>query len=394
MLQPGYNINPMAFIIGVSSVALLLRGVKESKQVTNFFTVLKVILVVFMSIASLSLVKRENFFPILPSQFGLAGILRGSTSALFGFIGFDEICCLSGEVLEPEKTMPRAVMGTITLVTVLYVVAAIGLVGMVPYEYISVTSGFPDGFKYRGYDIFAEISALGEIFMLPIVVLVTLMAQPRLQYAMAKDGLLPPIFSRVDETGNLWHGTLIAGIVMITVATCVPFTYLNDLISAGVLTAFSMTSASVILLRCESPKGQPLRLEKSLIKFNILSISMGLLMQHGGDGLVAQLLPLLNFLMLLGLAIKIGSTCPKVHVNNSTAYFETPFVPYLPLIAQFLNCYLIGQLGISCILLLIGYIGTAILLHVIFGRKETVLTNNDGDSVSSQISMASIAKGV
>lgn len=380
MLTPGYGINPMAFLVSLVSVSLLLLGVKESKHVTNVFTLLKIALITLMSIVSLSLMKRENLFPLLPKKFGLAGILRGSTSSFFGYIGFDEICCMGGEVVNPNKNLPRAVMGTISLVTVLYIVAAIGLVGMVPYQHISVTSGFPDGFRYRGYDLIAQITALGEIITLPIVVMVTIMAQPRLQFAMAQDGLLPPIFSLVDETGNLFHGTLIAGIAMIVIATCVPFTSLNDLISVGVLTAFTMTCASVVLLRCQSPKDQPSLLKKSLVQFNCLSLTMGLLVQICDFGMMGQLLTLINALMLLALVIRIGSSCPKIIETDDSTYFQTPWVPYLPLIAQFLNCYLIGQLGLFSIILLVGYIGTAILLYTIFVRNKYTPSDSDSNS--------------
>lgn len=384
-LRPGYALNPMAFLVSSASLVILLKGVKESKQVTNFFTVLKILLISFMSIVALSLFKKENFSPMLPAQFGVAGILRGSTSSFFGYIGFDEICCLGDEVINPKKNLPRAVMGTISMVTILYIIAAIGLAGMIPYADMSVTSGFPDGFRYRGYSIIGEITALGEIVTLPIVVLVTLMAQPRLQYAMAKDGLLPNIFATVDETGNLWWGTLIAGVVSITISTCVPFTYLDDLISAGVLMAFSMTAASVILLRHRSPTGHPFMLEKLLIKFNVLSLTMGLLVQFGYSDLTGKLLPAINFLVLLALAIKIGSSCPEVLGSNDPDFFQTPFVPYLPLFAQFLNWYLVGQLGPLSILLLIGYVGSAIGLYSVF-KKEKRSSPNNSDSYN-QISI-------
>lgn len=390
MLEPGHNVNPVAFVISTSAVALLLLGVKESKRVTNFFTVLKVALIAGMSIVSISLVQKENLFPLLPAHFGIAGILRGTSSSFFGYIGFDEICCLGGEVVNPGKNLPRAVMGTISFVTVLYVVAALGLVGMVPYNKISVSSGFPDGFHYRGYDILAQIAALGEIVSLPIVVLVTLMAQPRLQYAMAQDGLLPPIFSKVDETGNLWHGTLIAGIFMIGIATFVPFTYLNDLISAGILTAFSMTAASVILLRRESPKSNPLFLEKSLIKFSIMSVIMGILMQHGTSYLMGQLLPVIILLMLLGLSVIIGTSCPEISGSFDPNSFQTPCVPYLPLVAIFLNGFLTGQLGPLCIILLVGYIGTALSLCSLYKRSTKSLSSIDSSGSLHQISIASM----
>mmetsp|Transcript_21433 Transcript_21433/g.24357 ORF Transcript_21433/g.24357 Transcript_21433/m.24357 type:complete len:576 (-) Transcript_21433:192-1919(-) len=373
IIDPGYGINPMAFVVSAASVTLLLVGVHESKRVTNIFTVLKVSLVLLMSVASLSLFNVDNLFPLLPAKFGVAGIFRGSTSAFFGYIGFDEICCMAGEAVEPSKNLPRAVMGSITLVTVLYVIAAIGLTGMVPYEDISVTSGFPDGFSYRGHDILAQVTAVGELISLPIVVMVTMMAQPRLQHAMALDGILPAIFSHVDESGNLWYGTFVAGMIMVTISTFVPFTYLNDIVSAGVLMAFSMSGASVVLLRHKSPPANPFLLEKLLSLFNVLSLSMSLLMnleEVFGEN-ITYLLSLINFLMLLTLAMRIGSECPKVRSNGR--YFETPFVPYLPLLSQFLNWYLIGQLEMFSLVLLFGYVSTAALLDYVtpnFSRNK------------------------
>lgn len=241
ILDPGLGINPCAFVVSLGSVLLLLEGVKESKSVTNFFSTLKVALVTFIVIMSLTLAKTENLKPLIPPEFGVPGILRGATSSFFGYIGFDELCCLSGEAKDPTKNIPRAIILTLIIVTTIYITASIGLAGMVPYEEISSSSGFPNGFRYAGYGWAAEITAvshsclsivlkraiplcisncyivnqLGELAVLPIVVLVTIMAQPRLCYAMSVDGLLPPIFTKMDRSGNLRGGTLIAGIVMV-----------------------------------------------------------------------------------------------------------------------------------------------------------------------------------
>ncbi len=95
LLDPGYNINPSAFAVSAVSVILLLIGVKESQQVTNFFTIFKVCLVLFMCFAALAFVQPENFRPLFPIQFGgIVGIMRGSTSSFFGMIGYDEVCCM------------------------------------------------------------------------------------------------------------------------------------------------------------------------------------------------------------------------------------------------------------------------------------------------------------
>eukprot|EP00979_Chaetoceros_neogracilis_P002868 scaffold472_cov213-Chaetoceros_neogracile.AAC.3 len=160
VLDPGYGINPAAFVVSAASVLLLLDGVKESQRVTNFFTSFKVILVLFMCLMALHLFQPENFEPLIPAKFGFAGVMRGSASTFFGYIGYDEICCMAGEAINPKRNLPRAVMGTILIVTFLYVLAAIALVGMVPYNDISVTSGFPDGFHWRGVEWASQISAV------------------------------------------------------------------------------------------------------------------------------------------------------------------------------------------------------------------------------------------
>ncbi len=239
-------------------------------------------------------------------------------------------------------------------------------------EHYSLTNIYLFSISSRGHETIAQITALGEIVTLPIVVLVTTMAQPRLQYAMAQDGLLPAIFAKVDASGNLWYGTFIAGLIMITIATCVPFDLISAGVSAGVLVVFSMTAASVVLLRHKSPRDEPFLLQKSLAKFNFLSLTMGILLQLGNDGLAFQLLPIINLLMLITLAIKIGTMCPLNSDNDQyeVGYFQMPFVPYLPLLAQFLNWYLIGQLGLFSVMLLIGYVGLALIIYYIFKGRH------------------------
>jgi APA family basic amino acid/polyamine antiporter len=118
-LNPGYGLNPMAFLISAALVALLLNGVKESKFVSNLFTSLKLLLVLFMIVGgfyflnSKNLVEPDSFAP-----FGVSGVLRGATSSFFGYLGYDEVCCIAGEALHPYRDMPRAVLLTLGTVTI------------------------------------------------------------------------------------------------------------------------------------------------------------------------------------------------------------------------------------------------------------------------------------
>lgn len=273
---------------------------------------------------------------------------------------------MAGEAINPKENLPKAVMGTIGIVTMMYVLAAIGLVGMLPFEQISAESGFPHAFHTRGVEWASQISALGEIITLPVVVMLTVMAQPRLQFAMAIDGLLPPIFAKIDDHGNLFFGTLIAGIIMIVISALIPFTYLNDLISAGILVAFSLTDCSVLILRHESP--EPMLLEKNLLLFNLLSFTLGLLIQFESSGFWYSV----NAIGLITIALNISSSCPEVRSNSRDIYFETPFCPYLPLIGMFLNWYLISQLEMQSLFLLLLYMGMSVLFYFSFGAKHSI----------------------
>ena len=395
-LNPGFNFNPLAAIISAASVLLLCNGVKESKKVTNFFTVTKVLLVSFMAFFGLILMKpRENLTPFIPQQFGWAGIFRGATSSFFGYIGFDELACVAHEAVNPQKNMPLSIVWTLGIVTTLYVLAALALTGMQPYEDISDVSGFPAAFQSNGWSWAAQISAFGEVFTLPVVVLLSIMAQPRLQYAMAKDGLLPPIFAKVDRSGNLYYGTLIAGIGMVVIAAFVPFDSLNDMISAGILLAFVMTDASLVLMRYDSPDNDDGLLERLLSLFNLACFVFSVAVTHFWDYILGKLVALLCAYQLVRCMTGLTFDCtpaltfggktrasPSYHGDMSmagSAYFKTPCMPYVPCLGMFVNWYLIAQLELLGIGFLLVFLAAVAVLYFSYGRRHSVGNNGGWD---------------
>lgn len=371
---PSAGFNPMAFLVASGSVMLLLKGVEESKWATNFFTYLKVSLVAFMVIMGASLADfRTNMRPLIPPEFGVNGIFRGATSCFFGYIGFDEACCLGGEALDPRRNMPRAVLWTVSVVTLLYMAAAVALTGMQPYAEVSGESGFPDAFRARGVGWAARVSAAGEVATLPIVVLISVLAQPRLQWAVARDGLLPPVFAEVDGRGNLWKGTLYAGVVMVAVAAFVPFTYLDDTISTGILLAFCITNGSVISLRYQTAEDgeHSVWLDWLLLAFNLLSMVSGILSRHVGDaewGRVAFRVASVMLVVNAGLILILPQSIGK-EIDDD--YYHAPLVPFLPLLGIYVNWYLIAQLEMTGILILLAYLFSATLFYFIYGTRHS-----------------------
>lgn len=186
ILEPGYGINPAACLVSIATTVLVMAGVKESKMVTDFFTWLKVSLVIFMTVGGFLLFNRSNMTPFVPPEFGVPGVLRGAVSSFFGYLGFDAVCCVAGEAINAERNLPLSIMITLSIVMTLYVLAAISLVGMQSYEEISPESGFPVAFKANGVEWASQLTAFGEVFTLPVVVLLSVVIQPRLQYALGQ----------------------------------------------------------------------------------------------------------------------------------------------------------------------------------------------------------------
>ena len=399
----GGVVNIPAGLISAVATGVLLAGVRESKFTTNFLTLVKMLLVAFMIVAGFWLshdkASSEAVNVESPGPSVASGILRGATSSFFGYLGYDEVCCIAAEAKHPARDMPRAVLGTLAVVTVTYILASLALTGMVDdVTTISPTSGFPSAFAQNNVTWAADLTAWGEVLTLPVVVLISLLAQPRLTFSMAQDGLLPPLFSggqRASDDHNpdhsLFGGTAVAGAAMTLIATTVPFTYLDDLISAGILVAFSLTNSSLVLLRRESPqKGW---LERCLTAYNVMCLATALLWSNPdmfpGQIPIAVVTLLLTVASVEYMARQFPSATEfggsvlqswegssmdvrrQEHDEDHGYYFQTPCVPYLPCFAMAINWYLIAQLEVVGLVLLVAYLGAAVLVYGMCGCRST-----------------------
>mmetsp|Transcript_46667 Transcript_46667/g.141392 ORF Transcript_46667/g.141392 Transcript_46667/m.141392 type:complete len:671 (-) Transcript_46667:139-2151(-) len=380
-LVPGYGVNPMACVVSAASTILVVCGVRESKLITDIFTWTKVGLVIFMAIGGLILLDPSNLNPFIPPM-GFAGVMRGATTSFFGYLGYDGICAVAGEAKDPTINLPRSIMITLVIVTILYITAAVALTGMQHYSEIDGESGFPEAFKARGIEWAAQLTAAGEVFTLPVVVLISCILQPRLQFALARDGLAPKMFCEVDEKGNLKKGTIFAGLVMTLIATFVPFTYLDDFVSAGILVAFSVTNCSLVVMRRDSPIDRPMLLEKLLLSFNGLACLSCIFLVHGFASLLGKTIAVSLTVLTACVGCAISLLCPAsvvfggrravgAHWDEGVRYFRTPMVPFIPCIGTFVNWYLIAQLEILGIILLLLYFALSSALYFKYGAKNS-----------------------
>lgn len=333
-------------------------------------------------------------------------VRRSATSTFFGYLGYDQVTAMAGEAKNAKHDLPRAIIGVLIGVMVLYMSSTLFLTGMQPFADISPVSGFPNAFRSVGANMVAEFVGFGEIATLPIVILVTLMAQPRLQYAMAVDGLLPPFFGKVDSNGNLWNGTLFAGCLMTLVATFVPFEHLNDMISCAVLTVMALTDSSVVMLWHEGTPSDPRLPGKMMGLFHLSALISGVAIAHFLHLIVGKLVAISGIIGMTFTCYAVHRWCPRSasfggHLPNFLKdeeteegdYFQTPCVPFLPCMAVAVNWYLIAQLDLLGVLSMLGYLGLAVAYYFLYASRHSVGNKGwrSGESVELAEQFASLS---
>ncbi|KDO18320.1 hypothetical protein SPRG_16283 [Saprolegnia parasitica CBS 223.65] len=346
----------LACLIFALSVGVLLGGMKFGKIFINVFTGTKVVIVLFVIIAGFAMTDTVNFTPFVPdfvpatdedtAKFGVQGVMLGASQAFFGYVGFDEVCCLAAEAKDPRRVMPRAVIGTVLGTMILSAFASLALSAMMPYDAETPFGfNFSAGFRYVGLDWAATIVHIGETGTMPIVVLIAFLAQPRLMYAMSVDGLLPKIFGKVEKNGNLFWSTFLCGGFFCLVALFVPFSYLWNLVSFGILMSFNMTNSALILNRTRDSSAHIVyKLTGALVATSCLSM---FLFEKGyveaTDAATGYLVVSMVLLALvLAIAITIFVKCPQ-NVGPRECY-RAPLVPFVPALAITINWFLIAQL--------------------------------------------------
>ncbi|KAF1772404.1 Cationic amino acid transporter, C-terminal [Phytophthora cactorum] len=257
-------IDVYAGLLMAGITAIVLCGMQAGKMVVNVVTMTKITVVAFIIVFGLANFSVDRISPFVPDQsvvevngketvaFGWPGVLLGASASFYGYIGYDEVCCLAGEAKDPARNIPRAVVGTIIGAATLSILATFSLVGMQKYTEIDAEESYGNAFTSVGMDWAASFVATGEVLTMPITSFIGFMAQPRVQYAMAKDGLLPAAFAEVDSKGNLFRGTLLCGVGVTLLAVFVPFHVLWNFISLGILVAFNLTNSSLLLVRVSS----------------------------------------------------------------------------------------------------------------------------------------------
>ncbi|MDR0414524.1 MAG: amino acid permease [Prevotellaceae bacterium] len=252
---------PAVFIVGVVT-AFLLGGIKQSSLANNIIVVIKVSVILLFIGFGLAHIDVSNWTPYVPQNtgefgsYGWSGVLRGAAAVFFSFLGFDAISTTAQETRNPQRDMPRGILISLAVCTVLYVAVTAVLTGIAHYTELHVDAPIAYAIDQLGGQLswLSPLIKLGAIAGLSSVILVMMLGQSRIYYAIAKDGLLPQVFSRVNrKRGVPQNATIIAGIATGLVAGLFPLHVLSELVCIGTLMAFAIVCISIIVLRKTQP---------------------------------------------------------------------------------------------------------------------------------------------
>lgn len=263
--------NLPAMLVSAAATMLLLVGIRESARVNAVIVVIKVAVVLLIIGLGGMFIATENWSPFIPpntgefGQFGWSGIARGAGVIFFAYIGFDAVSTAAQEARNPQRDMPRGIIGSLIICTVLYVLVSGVMVGLVPYQQLGVPAPMAlavDAARVKAagsswqalLDLMPFVVKLGAIMGLSSTIIVQMMAQPRIFFAMGKDGLLPEWAARIHPRFRTPHiTTLITGGIVMLASGFTPIHVLGELVSIGTLFAFVIVSIGVIVLRRTRP---------------------------------------------------------------------------------------------------------------------------------------------
>ena len=253
---------PAVIIVAIVTV-LLVIGIEESAGFNNLIVFLKIAVVLLFIVGAAKAINPANWHPFIPPNagkwgvFGWSGVMRGASLVFFAYIGFDAVSTAAQEAKNPRRDVPIGIIGSLLICTVLYILVSGIATGVVPYPLLDVPEPIALAADHANLGWMARLIKLGAIAGLSSVILVMMLGQTRVFWSMSRDGLLPPLISRVHPRFKTpWLITIATGVVVAFFGAVLPVRDAGNLCNIGTLLAFMIVSIGVLLLRVREPELQ------------------------------------------------------------------------------------------------------------------------------------------
>lgn len=320
LIEGGIINLPAVIIVSLLSL-LLIRGTKESAGLNNFLVILKVSVVILFIVLGWNYINEANYTPYIPEntgvkgQFGWSGIAAGAATVFFAFIGFDAVSTAAQEAKNPQKGMPIGILGSLVICTILYVLFAHVMTGLVPFhEFAGDAKPAATAFAKTPYGFLQTGLIVAILAGYTSVMLVMLMGQSRVFYTMSKDGLLPPFFGEIHAKFRTpWKTNLFFLVFVSLFAGFVPVSDLGHMVSIGTLLAFVLVCIGVLVMRKKMP--------------------------------------------------------------DAPRSFKTPLVPFVPIAGVIVCLYLMYSLPMESWIRLVIWMALGVALYFLYGKKNSKLNN-------------------
>ncbi|MBS1772213.1 MAG: amino acid permease [Bacteroidetes bacterium] len=383
-----------AFLITIVITWIIYVGIKESKRSTNAMVVLKLAIIALVIIAGAFYVHPANWTPFTPN--GASGILKGTAAVFFAYIGFDAISTTAEECRNPQRDLPKGMFNSLIICTVVYVVIALVLTGMVSYKELNVGDPLAYVFKANHLDWLAGVVAVSAVIATASVLLVFQLGQPRIWMSMSRDGLLPPIFSKIHPKYKTpSFSTILTGVVVGIPALFLNLQVVVDLTSVGTLFAFVLVCGGILRLQQQRKKA----VHKSgidIIKEDgekaIVPVSKFKTPYINGKWIVPALFIITVILLIqyypggLGSFFDTGGDHSWDAIRTKVPYIIFGCVFFAVALLSFVNSYsLIPVLGFLCCTYLLcesgttnwerflGWLVVGMVIYFLYGRKKSKL---------------------
>ncbi|SFT69979.1 amino acid/polyamine/organocation transporter, APC superfamily [Geodermatophilus amargosae] len=350
------TVNIPAIAIALLMTAVLVLGIKLSSRVTSVIVAIKVAIVLLVIVLGLFYLTADNYTPFVPpaepaaegeggwhapliqllgftqGSFGWGGVIAGASIVFFAFIGFDIVATAAEETKDPRRDLPRGIIGSLVICTLLYVAVSLVVVGMQPYSELSTEAPLAEAFSSVGLSFVSSVISVGALAGLTSVVMILMLGQSRVLFAMSRDHLLPPGMAAVHpKYGTPYKITIGTGIAVALLAGFLPLGTLAELVNIGTLFAFVLVSIAVIVLR---------------------------------------------------------RTRPDLHRS-----FKVPLVPFLPIVSALACFYLMLNLPADTWVRFAVWMAIGVAIYFLYGRKRSRLAGAEGEAAAERLVADREARG-
>jgi APA family basic amino acid/polyamine antiporter len=360
----GHQIFQSAAALCAILAGIVLLGVRDSTNFNNLVTFCNISVILAIIVIGAREVDPQNWEPFLP--YGWTGVVQGAGVVFFAFLGFDASTALGGETVDPEKTMPRALIAIVAIVAILYVVVALTLTGMLPLNQIHQEAPLAHAFTEKGSPTVALFVGAGAVGMTVANTFCAILTQPRIWLCMAEHGLLPGWLAEVSPPPRSvpTAGVLIMAALVMLLASSLELSILLGVTSLSCLVVFVGVAAGLLLYHCATEEDRS-RCWKAISAFYLLGIAHGFLMLNGG---AFQLwLPLTIALAVAAFAIA------RIDYVQKDALFVLPGTYVVPLLAILANSYMTAAMGVTLCLHFLAWLIPGVLIYLLYGQYNSEL---------------------